>query len=215
VQCKSWKTIEQARAKGPELNTPRELASILKMLWQVHASSNPLVEELMRPRPAGFPEQQSPWLSVGFDGVALTSGPRLVEVLSSAVHARRTDASGIQLKRIAANSGDSEGPRLIDNKATLASVPPIGTAKRPKNFLPRPNFQHPGNSGASSLDEPQWFSSRSAARYLDTSTGAIRNMVWRGHLTVFKLPNGRLRFKKSELDRQLESSRKQGGFNGC
>src|SRR5262249_35849518 len=126
--------------------------------------------------------------------------------------AQRPNASGIRPHRIVAVRGSGRRAQLIDNETKYASVSQTGTPKRPKSFSPRAGFQH---ATAEASDEPQWLSSKNDARLLDTTVGAIRNMVWRGHLTVFRLPNGRLRFKKSELDRQLESSRKQGGFNGC
>lgn len=65
----------------------------------------------------------------------------------------------------------------------------------------------------SSLEEEQeffhnlkWLKSEDAAKYLRTSVGQIRNMVYRGQLKARKFQN-RLYFKRRELDFLLEASR--------
>lgn len=71
----------------------------------------------------------------------------------------------------------------------------------------------------SSISEPfdpnKWLNTIQAALYLGKvtkegkpSVGAIRNMVYRGLLTSYK-PFGRLLFKRTELDLQVEASRKR------
>lgn len=52
----------------------------------------------------------------------------------------------------------------------------------------------------------RWVNTKEAALYLRVSVGQIRNMVWRGQLTSYKL-NNRLRFIKSDLDKLMKSSK--------
>ena len=65
---------------------------------------------------------------------------------------------------------------------------------------------------SSSTDEEKlfdnliWLRSEDAAKYLRTSVGQIRNMVYRGQLKARKFQN-RLYFKRRELDYILETSR--------
>ena len=153
------------------------------------------------------PDNPSDDLASWAFSTGLTSTPHLRECNSTVAQTRWADANGVQ-PRLTAICGGERGSPFIENQARLADGSERG-ATRPKSFSPRAGVHNPGQ-----LDDCQWLSTKGAARYLDASVGAIRNMVWRGQLTVYKLPNGRLRFKKSELDRQLESSRKQGGFNG-
>jgi len=61
----------------------------------------------------------------------------------------------------------------------------------------------------SSSTEKNWLNSKSAAQYLDVSPGMIRNLVHRGILPRFYLA-GRLRFKRSDLDRAIGTSKKGG-----
>jgi len=56
-----------------------------------------------------------------------------------------------------------------------------------------------------------WLTTKEAALYLGISEGAIRNQVWRGQLTSYKRL-GRLYINREELDRQIETSRRGGGF---
>ncbi len=53
----------------------------------------------------------------------------------------------------------------------------------------------------------KWLNAKEAADFLRTSVPAIRNLVWRRRLFAYK-PNGRLLFRKSDLDRLIEGSRK-------
>jgi excisionase family DNA binding protein len=68
-------------------------------------------------------------------------------------------------------------------------------------------MQHAAPSFTDSLDRLTWLTTKEAAHYLRTSQGGIRNMVWRGQLYCYK-PHGRLLFKKSDLDRVVERSRR-------
>ena len=52
----------------------------------------------------------------------------------------------------------------------------------------------------------KWLKSEDAAKYLRTSVGQIRNMVYRGQLKARKFQN-RLYFKRRELDYLLETSK--------
>ena len=56
------------------------------------------------------------------------------------------------------------------------------------------------------FDKLKWMTSHEAAQYLRTSVGQIRNMVWRGQLTSYRIKN-RLRFLRKDLDRLLVSFR--------
>lgn len=56
----------------------------------------------------------------------------------------------------------------------------------------------------------EWMRSEEAARYLRRSVGQIRNMVYRGQIKFRKF-NGRLYFKKVDLERAIEFSMR-GGF---
>lgn len=56
----------------------------------------------------------------------------------------------------------------------------------------------------------EWMRSEEAARYLRRSVGQIRNMVYRGQIKFRKF-NGRLYFKKMDLERAIEFSIR-GGF---
>lgn len=55
----------------------------------------------------------------------------------------------------------------------------------------------------------KWLDVGDAATYLRTSPGGIRNMVYRGQLVPFK-PFGKLLFKRADLDRLIEKSRRDG-----
>jgi excisionase family DNA binding protein len=56
----------------------------------------------------------------------------------------------------------------------------------------------------------KWMTTNEAAAYLRKSTNAIRTAVCRGHITARKFRR-RLYFKRSELDRLLETSTTVGG----
>jgi excisionase family DNA binding protein len=56
-----------------------------------------------------------------------------------------------------------------------------------------------------------WMTSEEAAQYLRKSVGALRTAVCRGHLNARKWRR-RLYFKRSELDRLLETSEFKGGI---
>lgn len=56
-----------------------------------------------------------------------------------------------------------------------------------------------------------WMTSEEAARYLRKTVGALRVMVCRGQIHARKFRR-RLYFKRSELDRMLETSQHKGGF---
>ena len=61
------------------------------------------------------------------------------------------------------------------------------------------------------FDEQQapWMNSIEAAKYLRLSPGALRNSTHRGVVPYYKLGRS-LRFKKADLDRLLEETRKGG-----
>jgi len=59
------------------------------------------------------------------------------------------------------------------------------------------------------LESCKFLNTAEAAEYLRTSPGGIRNRVHRGLLIPYK-PFGRLLFKRSDLDRLIEMSRKDG-----
>lgn len=56
-----------------------------------------------------------------------------------------------------------------------------------------------------------WMSSEEAARYLRKTVGALRTAVCRGYIKARKWRR-RLYFRKSELDKMLETSEKLGGL---
>lgn len=56
----------------------------------------------------------------------------------------------------------------------------------------------------------KYLNAKETAVYLRTSVGSVRNMAWRGQLPYYKLKR-RLIFKRADLDRLIEASRK-GGF---
>ena len=55
------------------------------------------------------------------------------------------------------------------------------------------------------FDKLIWITTKEAAQYLRVSVGQIRNMVWRGQITSYKL-NNRLRFLKRDLDKIVKPS---------
>lgn len=59
------------------------------------------------------------------------------------------------------------------------------------------------NTSERLFDKLKWMTSSEAAFYLRISVGQIRNMVWRGQLTCYRLQN-RLRFLRGDLDRLLK-----------
>lgn len=60
------------------------------------------------------------------------------------------------------------------------------------------------------LEMAVWLSTNEAAAYLRISPGALRNCVHRGSVPFYKFRRS-LRFKRTELDRLLEST-KCGGL---
>ncbi len=50
-----------------------------------------------------------------------------------------------------------------------------------------------------SPEKSPWMNAKSAANYLQTTVGGIRNLVYRGRLIPYK-PFGRLLFKRVDLD---------------
>ncbi len=58
-----------------------------------------------------------------------------------------------------------------------------------------------------------WLNSCEAAEYLRISPENLRVMIYRGYIRPYKLRN-RNRFKRSELDKLLETSIKKEGFYG-
>lgn len=60
------------------------------------------------------------------------------------------------------------------------------------------------------FDNLKWMTTNEAAAYLRKSTNAIRTAVCRGHIKARKFRR-RLYFKRSELDRLIETSTTIGG----
>lgn len=55
----------------------------------------------------------------------------------------------------------------------------------------------------------KWMTTGEAAQFLRTTTGAIRTLVYRRRLPVHRHPGGRrLLFKRADLDRLIETTRK-------
>ena len=61
----------------------------------------------------------------------------------------------------------------------------------------------------SDLNRP-WLNSHEAAEYLRVSNGALRNMIYRGEIAVYKIGK-RSRFLKKELDEYLSCRRYRNG----
>lgn len=66
------------------------------------------------------------------------------------------------------------------------------------------------NSSSMLFDNLKWMTTNEAAAYLRKSTNAIRTAVCRGHIKARKFRR-RLYFKRSELDRLIETSTTVGG----
>lgn len=66
------------------------------------------------------------------------------------------------------------------------------------------------NSSTMLFDNYKWMTTNEAAIYLRKSTNAIRTAVCRGHIKARKFRR-RLYFKRSELDRLIETSTTIGG----
>ena len=58
------------------------------------------------------------------------------------------------------------------------------------------------------VDSAKWLTVKDAAAYLRTTASGIRNMVYRDQLPSYKL-HGRILFKRTDLDRLIESSRRE------
>lgn len=66
------------------------------------------------------------------------------------------------------------------------------------------------NNSTSNLEKAVWLNTQEAAAYLRISPQALRNHVYRGDVPFYKFRRS-LRFKRTELDRLLEGTRR-GGF---
>lgn len=60
-------------------------------------------------------------------------------------------------------------------------------------------------------NEITWFDTKTASAYICISPQALRNKCSRGEIPYYRLGKRDLRFKRSDLDRLLESSKKFGG----
>ena len=78
--------------------------------------------------------------------------------------------------------------------------------------LPSMEYCNPADSNESVLlfNNLKWMTTNEAAFYLRKSANAIRTAICRGQITAYKFRR-RLYFKKSELDRLLETSSTVGG----
>ena len=73
-------------------------------------------------------------------------------------------------------------------------------------------YSSPVDSNESALlfDKLYWMTTNEAATYLRKSTNALRTAVCRGHVSAKKFRR-RLYFKRSDLDRLIETSTTIGG----
>ena len=65
-----------------------------------------------------------------------------------------------------------------------------------------------GTVPAAELNSAKWLTTSEAAAYMRTTPGEIRNKVYRGQLQPYK-PFGRLLFKRIDLDRLIETSKRR------
>ena len=75
------------------------------------------------------------------------------------------------------------------------------------------NSSAESNGSAMLFNNLKWMTTNEAAAYLRKSTNAIRTAVCRGHIQARKFRR-RLYFKRSELDRLIETSTTVGGYYG-
>ena len=61
------------------------------------------------------------------------------------------------------------------------------------------------------FDNLKWLNSKDTVEYLRITAGALRNIVYRGQIVPYRRGR-RLYFKRSELDKLLEGSRKYRRF---
>ena len=66
------------------------------------------------------------------------------------------------------------------------------------------------NNSVTLFENYYWMTTSEAANYLRKSSNALRTAVCRGHITARKFKR-RLYFKRSELDRLIETSTTVGG----
>ena len=81
------------------------------------------------------------------------------------------------------------------------------------NYKSKPTvYSSPADSNESQLlfNNLKWMTTNEAAFYLRKSANAIRTAICRGQITAYKFRR-RLYFKRSELDRLLETSSTVGG----
>lgn len=73
-------------------------------------------------------------------------------------------------------------------------------------------YSSPADTNVSAMlfDNYKWMTTSEAANYLRKSSNALRTAVCRGHITARKFKR-RLYFKRSELDRLIETSTTVGG----
>lgn len=70
--------------------------------------------------------------------------------------------------------------------------------------------QAKANASATLFENYKWMTTSEAATYLRKSSNALRTAVCRGHISARKFKR-RLYFKRSELDRLIETSTTVGG----
>ncbi len=91
-------------------------------------------------------------------------------------------------------------------KPKARNYPMSATAAEMKKLRPPPPLEE--------VEKLVWLTTRAAAKYLSISPAAVRMMVRRKQLPAYRPFGGRkLYFKRSDLDRAIESSKK-GGSNG-
>ena len=82
-----------------------------------------------------------------------------------------------------------------------------------KTGTTRYNGPAQSNDSAMLFNNLKWMTTNEAAAYLRKSTNAIRTAVCRGHIQARKFRR-RLYFKRTELDRLIETSTTIGGYYG-
>ena len=67
------------------------------------------------------------------------------------------------------------------------------------------------NMSPAALEKTVWLTTKEAAAYLRISANALRTHVYRGDVPYYKFLRS-LRFKRTELDRLLEGTKRGGGW---
>ena len=98
----------------------------------------------------------------------------------------------------------------MDRERKVPKTPtqsPAANTTAPPLTLLRDDASNRDVAPSSLKTDPNWLDTKGAAALLMTSPGQIRNLVSEGRIPYFK-PFGRLRFKRTDLERLIEGSRK-------